>query len=226
MCTIAAFSAHERRFMANDNFIMLPTVDFCFNNLMQNSKVRRGFIAALLKVSPSEIEDTCILPTLLPRDAPDDKLGILDFIHFPGDSRCYRSFHFRDDRTGSLYTDKMELQILELKKLTADMHTEEDIIAWMKFFNGKDRKEFERMAKTNEYLDEAYHTLVNLSADEQKRLEYEAREKLSRIIILRSAVLKKEEFKLDNKPESNVPARFSNCTFRENLSMRSPNTVT
>ena len=36
------------------------------------------------------------------------------------------------------------------------------------------------MAKTNEYLDEAYHTLVNLSADEQKRLEYEAREKAVR----------------------------------------------
>ena len=71
----------------------------------------------------------------------------------------------------------MEIQILELKKLPADIHTEEDIIAWMKFFNGKDRKEFERMAKTNEYLDEAYHTLVNLSADEQKRLEYETREK-------------------------------------------------
>lgn len=33
------------------------------------------------------------------------------------------------------------------------------------------------MAKTNEYLDEAYHTLVTLSADEEKRLEYEAREK-------------------------------------------------
>ena len=33
------------------------------------------------------------------------------------------------------------------------------------------------MAKTNEYLDEAYKTLLNLSADEQKRLEYEAREK-------------------------------------------------
>lgn len=33
------------------------------------------------------------------------------------------------------------------------------------------------MAKTNEYLDEAYQTLLNLSADEQKRLEYEAREK-------------------------------------------------
>lgn len=33
------------------------------------------------------------------------------------------------------------------------------------------------MAKTNEYLDEAYNTLLNLSADERKRLEYEAREK-------------------------------------------------
>lgn len=221
--------------MTNDNFIMLPTVDFCFNNLMQNSKVRRGFIAALLKVPPDEIEDTIVLPTLLPRDTPEDKLGILDvrvllkdqtqmnlemqvkyfaywdervlfylckifdsqlkkgesydklqkcihvsildFIHFPDDSKCYRSFHFRDDRTGSLYTDKMEIQILELKKLPRDVHTGEDIIAWMKFFNGKDRKEFEKMAKTNEYLDEAYHTLMNLSADEQKRFEYEAREK-------------------------------------------------
>ena len=33
------------------------------------------------------------------------------------------------------------------------------------------------MAKTNEYFDEAYNTLLNLSADEKKRLEYEAREK-------------------------------------------------
>ena len=33
------------------------------------------------------------------------------------------------------------------------------------------------MAKENEYLDEAYNTLVKISADEQKRLEYEAREK-------------------------------------------------
>lgn len=33
------------------------------------------------------------------------------------------------------------------------------------------------MAKTNEYIGEAYHTLLELSADEEKRLEYEAREK-------------------------------------------------
>lgn len=33
------------------------------------------------------------------------------------------------------------------------------------------------MAKTDEYLNEAYQTLLTLSADESKRLEYEAREK-------------------------------------------------
>lgn len=219
----------------NDNFIMLPTVDFCFNGLMQNPKVRKGFVAALLKIPPEEVEETFLLPTLLPRDTAGDKLGImdvriilknrtqmnmemqvkyfeywderalfylskmfdsqikkgesydklhkcihvsiLDFIHYPNDEKCYRRIHFRDDETCTLYSDKMELQILELKKLPKEVETGEDIIAWMRFFNGKNREEFKNMAKTNEYLDEAYHTLVTLSADEEKRLEYEAREK-------------------------------------------------
>ena len=229
------FSTHERRIMTKDNFIMLPTVDFCFRELMQNAKVRKGFIAALLKVKPEDIEETALLPTLLPKDSADDKLGILDvrillkngtqmnlemqvkyfeywderilfylskmfasqikkgesynklqkcihvsildFIHFPGDNECYRCIHLYDDKTHRIYSDKMEIQILELKKLPAEVKTGEDIIAWMKFFSGKNREEFERMAKTNEYLDEAYQTLLDLSTDEQKRLEYEAREK-------------------------------------------------
>ena len=221
--------------MTKDNFIMLPTVDFCFKELMQNPKVRKGFISALLNLSPDEVEDTVLLPTLLPRDSADDKQGImdvrvllkngtqmnmemqvkyfeywderalfylskmfdsqihkgesyeklqkcihvsiLDFIHFPNDKECYRKIHFRDDKTSHLYSDKMELQILELKKLPSDVKTSQDVLTWMKFFSGKSRKEFQNMAKTNEYLDEAYNTLLNLSADEKKRLEYEAREK-------------------------------------------------
>ncbi|WP_346911234.1 Rpn family recombination-promoting nuclease/putative transposase [Faecalicatena orotica] len=214
---------------------MLPTVDFCFKELMQNPKVRKGFISALLDLSPDEVEDTVLLPTLLPRDSADDKLGImdvrvllkdgtqmnmemqvkyfeywderalfylskmfdsqirkgesyeklqkcihvsiLDFIHFPNDNKCYRRIHFRDDQTSQLYSDKMELQILELKKLPPEVKTGEDVLAWMRFFSSKSKEEFQNMAKTNEYLDEAYNTLLNLSADEKKRLEYEAREK-------------------------------------------------
>ena len=29
----------------NDKFIMLPTNDFCFKELMQNPKIRKGFIS-------------------------------------------------------------------------------------------------------------------------------------------------------------------------------------
>ena len=41
-----------------EEFIMLPTVDFCFKELMQNARVRQGMIAALLGVEPEEIEET------------------------------------------------------------------------------------------------------------------------------------------------------------------------
>lgn len=53
----------------------------------------------------------------------------------------------------------MEIQILELKKLPKEVRTGEDVILWMKFFSGKSREEFERVAKANEYLNEAYNTL-------------------------------------------------------------------
>ena len=62
----------------NDTFIMLPTVDICFKNLMENKQVRQGFIAALLKVKPEEIKETFLLPSALSQDYADDKLGILD----------------------------------------------------------------------------------------------------------------------------------------------------
>ena len=113
------------------------------------------------------------------------QVSILDFILYPEDKRSYRTVHFRDDEDGRIYNDKMELQILELKKLpeelrTGEHQTGEDIVKWMRFFNGKSRKEFEDMAQADIYMGEAYEALKRLSADEKKRLEYEAREKALR----------------------------------------------
>ena len=219
----------------NDNFIMLPTVDICFKNLMENPEVRRGFIAALLKVQPEEIEESTLLPTTLQRDYGDDKLdilvqledgtqidmemqvayyeywdarvlfylskvftgqlkkgdpydrlkkcihvSILDFIQFDGDESCYRTIHFRDDHTGNKYSDLMEIQVVELKKLPGKVKGEEDIISWMRFLGGKTREEFEDMADLNKYIGIAYEELQKLSADELKRLDYESREKAIR----------------------------------------------
>lgn len=217
------------------DFIMSPTVDVCFAGLMENPVVRKGFCAAVLRVSPDLIGETMLLPTYLRRENAQDKLGILDvlvklkdgthinlemqvryfefwderalfylsrlfsgqleygdsyeklgkcihvsildFVRFPEDEKCYRTLHFRDDESGELYNDKMEIQILELRKLPEEVRTGEDIVDWMRFLKGKSREEFERMAETNVYFGEAYEALQRLSADDRRRLEYEERDK-------------------------------------------------
>lgn len=221
-----------------EEFIMSPTVDICFKELMQNSKVRKGIVAAILGKDPDEIESTVLMPTILQQEYADDKLGILDarvklvdgeqidvemqnaffafwpnrvlfylgkmytsqlkegegyenlkqcvhvsilnFIHFPDDNICFRAISFCEEGTGKIYTDKMKIYVLELPKLPPEQKNEKDIIRWMRFLRAKSRKEFEKMAERDEYIQEAYEALKRMSADEKKRLEYEAREKALR----------------------------------------------
>ena len=82
--------------------------------------------------------------------------------------------------TGELYTDLMEIHMLELRKLPSEAQNEKGIIHWMRFLGGKKREEFEDMAKQDEYIGEAYEELKKLSLDDQKRLEYELRQKAIR----------------------------------------------
>ena len=63
-----------------EDFIMLPTVDFCFKELMQNDNIRKNIIAALLNVPASEVENTKLMPTILRKESKDDKYGILDVL--------------------------------------------------------------------------------------------------------------------------------------------------
>ena len=218
-----------------DEFLMSPKVDFCFKELMQSAKVRKGIIAALLGKSPEDIESTKLLPTILRQEYPDSKYGILDvlvkmkdgtkidfemqvvpfefwtqrllfywskmyvdqiekgesydvlkrcihvsildFAHFLDDKECYHKVGLYDFNTGKVYSDLMELHILELSKLPPEDQNESGLIRWMRFLNGKSKEDFEEMAEKDEYIGEAYELLKNLSADEKKRLEYEYREK-------------------------------------------------
>lgn len=107
-------------------------------------------------------------------------VSILDFIYFKNDEECYRTICFCDEKTGKKYTDLMEIQILELRKLPNELKNDSNILNWMRFLGGKTRREFEAMAKKDKYIDEAYKELEKLSADEQAKLEYEAREKAIR----------------------------------------------
>ena len=223
---------------SSTEFIMKPRVDFCFKELMKNSRARQGFVAALLDVRPEEIAQTTLMDPVLPRDYPDDKLGILDvhiqlqdgsqidlemqvasykywekrvlfylskmyvtqlhegdnyskcgkcihvsilnFSQFSDAAYC-RKIHFRDDCTGDLYSNLLEIQVLELKKLPPELSEDGTPLEnWMRFFRGEKKEDFAAMAEKDPYLKEAYDTLMHLSEDEEKRLAYEAREKAIR----------------------------------------------
>lgn len=154
----------ENALNEKEDFIMLPTVDFCFKELMQNENVRKGIIAAILNKRLDEIVNTELLPTILRKDSEDDKYGILD-VRVQLDNEVQIDF---------------EMHILELPKLPPEQKSETDLMQWMRFLNGKRREDFEKMAKKNSCFEEAYKELDKLSADEKKRLEYEARQKAIR----------------------------------------------
>ncbi|MCD8045435.1 MAG: Rpn family recombination-promoting nuclease/putative transposase, partial [Clostridiales bacterium] len=107
-------------------------------------------------------------------------VSILNFNYFRNDERCYRTVAFCDIETGELYSDLMEIKLPKLPRDLPENSGEINVFEWMKFFGGKRREDFEDMARTNEYIGEAYDTLMELSADEKKRLEYEARDKALR----------------------------------------------
>ena len=218
-----------------DDFLMSPTVDYCFKELLAYPEIRKGFVAAILNQNPEEIAETTLMPTILSKDTENGKYGILDVrvrlksgaqmdlemqvapfkfwdnrvifylskmytdqikegqkyenlkpcIHvsilnfnlFPEDQTCFREIAFCDLTTKQKYTDLLEIYVVELKKLPPVKKNEPLIIKWMSFLSAESREEFEKMAGEDNYINEAYEVLQKLSADERKRLEYEARQK-------------------------------------------------
>ena len=107
-------------------------------------------------------------------------IGILDFVMFQEDEEFYSRFHIWEDQRHRKYTDKLEVHILELPKLDRYRYPQTELLKWARFINAERKEELEMIAKTDKFLGKAYEALTNLSADEKKRLEYEAREKAIR----------------------------------------------
>ena len=218
-------------------FLMLPSVDFCFQELMEDREVLRGFCGAILRVPPEEIEEIELLPKQLRKKHKEEKYGILDVhirlnngermniemqstsydywqesslfylskmyveqikqgedydslkkcIHvgilnfnlFRHD-RYYSRFHIWEDTSREMYTDKFEIHILELPKLAQYEYPETELLRWAQFFGAKNREEMQMLAEQDKYIDKAYRRLEEMSADEQKRWEYEMRQKAIR----------------------------------------------
>ncbi len=108
-------------------------------------------------------------------------ISILDFKLFEHDPEFYSCFHIWEDSRHFLYTDKMEFHVLELPKLPKELKKDSsDIELWGKFISAERKEEFDMLAEKNAYIGSAYQCLQVISQDEEKRLEYEAREKAIR----------------------------------------------
>lgn len=106
-------------------------------------------------------------------------VGILDFDLFQGDD-YYSRFHLWEDHREEMYSNKFEIHILELSKVQSRPYPESELLNWARFICGETKEDLRAVAEKDPYINEAYGRLLNISEDEQKRLEYEARLKAIR----------------------------------------------
>ncbi len=72
----------------------------------------------------------------------------------------------------------MEFHVIELPKLPEALRDGcSSIELWAQFINAEQKEVFDMIAEKDPYIKSAYDQLQIISQDEQKRLEYEAREK-------------------------------------------------
>ena len=88
--------------------------------------------------------------------------------------------HFWSDQGRKMYSDKIEIHTLELPKLAKYDYPETELLQWLQFINAETKEEFEMAAGKSEYIKKAYEDLNRISADEEKRLEYEERKRAIR----------------------------------------------
>jgi predicted transposase/invertase (TIGR01784 family) len=107
---------------------------------------------------------------------------ILDY-NLIKDSDCFHNKYMLYDReTNSLFTDALEVHTLELRKLPLNVtpEMEEKVrqqILWLRMIKTEREEEMKMLATKNPEIEKAYRVLKELSASEDVRLLYAAREK-------------------------------------------------
>ena len=103
-------------------------------------------------------------------------INLLDFNYIKDTDRFHTVYHISEDKEHFIYTDIMEWHVVELPKLPT-IDDGSDLYNWIRFIKAERKEEFEMLAQKDEYIGEAYRQLEIISQDEQKRLEYTARQK-------------------------------------------------
>ncbi|MFD1674785.1 Rpn family recombination-promoting nuclease/putative transposase [Alicyclobacillus fodiniaquatilis] len=104
-------------------------------------------------------------------------INILGF-NYIDNERYHNTFHLREDNTGLILTDDIEIHMIELEKLRDIAEGQQrKLVRWMLFLLGPAKEKMEEIAMKEPAIQKALTTLEFLSQDKEIRELYEARQK-------------------------------------------------
>jgi predicted transposase/invertase (TIGR01784 family) len=102
---------------------------------------------------------------------------ITDFVFITQNEIYHNKYKMFDPKTGSVFTDKLEINTLELPKLPIN-EDKSELWHWMRFMKSEEVSELEALAQVNKPLSKAVEELKRLSADEEVRRANDAWQKM------------------------------------------------
>jgi predicted transposase/invertase (TIGR01784 family) len=99
---------------------------------------------------------------------------ITDFVLLEDEPDYHNKFHIRNDKSGKLFSDIIEINSLELPKLP-EISDKTELWDFMRFLNAETEDEMEAVAKENPTIRKTVAVVKKLSRDEKARMYAEAR---------------------------------------------------
>ena len=84
------------------------------------------------------------------------------------DDRYFHRYNLRDEKDNSLFTDLIEVDILELKKLPGK-YDGSPLWDWLSFIKTNNEETMKMLSEKNPEFEKAYDTLLDISSDEGER---------------------------------------------------------
>ena len=175
--------------------IISPKWDYCMKELFRNPVIRKYFISVVLNIPVEMIRSTRLLNTYLWRKYRYQKQGILDVLvelnddtkinielqvkavrnsildfNLTEDKQYHKTYLLRDEE-GRLFSNLLELHVIELNKVLMGQNIDE----WIRFFNVKTEGDLDmlRMQTNNAGILEAIKEVEHMSLSRWAKAQYE-----------------------------------------------------
>lgn len=94
---------------------------------------------------------------------------ILDF-KLTEEEDCHKTYHLYEDKTEKMFSDLLELHLIELPNVEMIRVENQALYDWLKFIKTSSRKEMKQMSEMNPKLKKAMERMFDYSLDEDSQL--------------------------------------------------------